>query len=103
MNRFLFLILVLALMSTSTLAQSNSGNLVGTVSDASGLVPGATVVVKDTTTGKERTIVSSSDGTYTVSQLDAGVYTVTITAPGHKSFTATELKIDSGRDYPLNA
>jgi hypothetical protein len=86
----------------SVMAQSNTGRLVGIVSDASGVVPGANVIVTDTKTGKERTVVATDDGSFTAPQLEPGLYTVTITAPGHKGFTASDVKIDVGRDYTLN-
>jgi hypothetical protein len=59
--------------------------------------------VADLKTGKERTVTATDDGSFTAPQLEPGVYTVTITAPGHKTFTASEVKIDVGRDYSLNA
>jgi hypothetical protein len=96
-------VLTLCLLAATASAQTNTGRLVGTVSDPSGVIPGATVVVKDNQTGKERTIVASDDGTFTVPQLDPGAYTVTITAQGHKTYTAKDLKIDIGKDYSLNA
>ena len=101
MRRFLFTTLTLCLFVATALAQSNSGNLVGTVSGPDGVLPGATVTVTDNQTKKERTVVSNSDGGFKVSQLEFGVYTVKITATGFKTFTATEVKIDAGRDYPL--
>lgn len=103
MKRVLLTTLSLLLFAGMALAQSNTGRLVGTVSDPSGVIPGATIVVTDNQTGKERTVVASDDGTFTVPQLDPGVYTVRITAAGHKSFTATEVKIDVAREYTLNA
>lgn len=103
MKRFVFAMLALCLFAASAFAQSNTGRLVGTVSDPSGVIPGATIVVTDNQTSKERTIVASDDGTYTVSQLDPGNYTVKVTAAGHKTFTATDVKIDVGKDYSLAA
>ena len=104
MKRFLLLILAISLSAFGTLAQSTSGRLIGSVLDASGAaVSGATVVVTDNQTGKERTITTGSDGNYQVSQLEFGTYTVKITASGFKTFTANELKIDAGREYSLNA
>src|SRR5262245_10159773 len=94
--------LVLCLSALSVFGQSNSGRLIGTVSDASGVIPGANIVVRDNKTGKERTAVSSDDGSFTVAQLEPGSYTVTITAGGHKTFSAGDTKIDVGRDYTLN-
>jgi hypothetical protein len=102
MRRVLLTTLALIVFASASLAQSNTGRLVGTVSDSSGVIPGATVVVTDNKTGKERTVVASDDGTFTVPQLDPGTYTVKITAQGHKTFMATEVKIDVGRDYSLN-
>src|SRR5205085_10406803 len=34
---------------------------------------------------------------------DPGLYTVKVTAPGHKTYTANDVKIDVGRDFSLNA
>src|SRR6185369_10994943 len=48
-----------------------------------------------------RTVQATTDGTFTVPQLDVGTYTVKVTAQGFKAFTATELKIDVGRPYGL--
>ena len=103
MKRVLTGALSLVLFTATALAQTNTGRLVGTISDPSGLVPGATLVVRDNQTGKERTFTAGDDGTFSVSQLEPGVYTIKITAPGHKTFTANEVKIDVGRDYTLNA
>jgi hypothetical protein len=103
MKRVLFVALALIVLTSAALAQSNSGRLVGAVSDPSGVIPGATVVVTDNKTGKERTVVASDDGSFTVPQLEPGTYTVRITAAGHKTFSANEVKIDVGRDYTLNA
>ena len=94
--------LIFFLFTMTALGQSSTGRLVGTVSDASGVIPGATVVVKDTKTGKEKTVVSSDDGSFSVAQLEPGTYTVTITSAGHRTFTANDAKIDVGRDYTLN-
>jgi len=96
------LMLIFCLCAVPALSQSNTGRLVGTVSDASGAIPGATVVVKDNKTGKERTVTTSDDGSFSFAQLDPGIYTVTVTASGHKSFAANDAKIDVGRDYSLN-
>ena len=84
-------------------AQSNTGRLVGTISDASGVIPGASVAVTDNQTGKKRELVASDDGSFAMPQLDPGSYRVTITAPGHKTFSANDVKIDVGKDYALNA
>jgi hypothetical protein len=102
MKRVLLTTLSLLLFVGVALAQSNTGRLVGSVSDPSGVIPGASVLVTDNQTGKERTIVTSDDGSFSVPQLDPGTYTVTITAQGHKTYTISDVKIDVGKDYTLN-
>ncbi|MGH9944768.1 MAG: carboxypeptidase-like regulatory domain-containing protein, partial [Pyrinomonadaceae bacterium] len=102
MKRFIVATLTLALLTASAFAQSNTGNLVGTVLGPDGAIPGASVIITDNQTGKERTVVASEDGTFRVSQLEVGNYTVKITSQGFKTFTAEDVKIDVGREYALN-
>ncbi len=84
------------------IAQSSSGSLVGTVVDQNGgIVAGATVEIVDDATGKTRTVQGKDAGAFNVPQLDVGTYTVKVTAQGFKTFTATELKIDVGKQYSL--
>jgi hypothetical protein len=103
MRRAVKMFLVLCLAALPALGQSSTGRLAGTVTDASGVIPGASVSIKDNQTGKERTATTSGEGTFSVTQLDVGTYTVTISAPGHKSFNAADVKIDIGQEYSLNA
>jgi hypothetical protein len=103
MKRFMLAVLTLCLFTASAFAQGNTGRLVGNVAGPDGNIPGANVTIKDNQTGKEQTIQASGDGSFAISQLDVGTYTVTITAPGFKTFSSTDLKIDAARDYTLNA
>jgi hypothetical protein len=103
LNKFLGAILMTSLLALVSFAQDTTGKLVGTISAPDGAIAGANVVVRDNQTGKERTIIASENGTFEVSQLEFGTYTVTITATGYKTFTAKEVKIDAGREYSLDA
>ena len=106
MKKFTMAVLTLCLpllCLASAFAQGTQGRLVGSVAGPDGNIPGATVTAKDNQTGKTQTVKGSADGTFNISQLDFGIYTVTITAPGFKTFSAADLKIDAGRDYTLNA
>lgn len=104
MKRFIFTVLALCLFATAALAQTGTtGSLTGTVVNTQGeRVPGATITVRDNQTGRERTIVASDDGTFSVATLEAGTYTVTVAAQGFQTFVANEVKIDVGRPYTLN-
>jgi hypothetical protein len=101
--RFILAVLTFCFFAASAFAQSNTGSLVGTVVDQKGaVVAGANVTIIDNATTKERSITASGEGTFTAPQLNVGTYTVKITAPGFKTYTATELKIDIGKEYSLN-
>ncbi|HEX8149973.1 MAG TPA: TonB-dependent receptor [Pyrinomonadaceae bacterium] len=102
MQKVFYAALALCLCAASAFAQTTAGRLVGTVSSPDGVIAGATVVVKDNQTQREQTVSAKEDGTFTFPQLEVGTYTVTVTAPGFKTFVATELKIDVGREYSLN-
>ena len=105
MKNFRFIlavVLALLVFAPSAFSQGSTGTLVGTVSGPDGVLPGATITVTDNQTKKERTVVTSGDGGFNLSQLEFGTYTVNVTSPGFKTYTATDLKIDAGREYSLN-
>ena len=103
MRRFTSTALMVFVLAAAAFAQSSTGRLVGTVSGPDGLLPGANVVARDNQTGREQTVTAKDDGSFVFPQLEVGIYTVTITAPGFKTFVANELKIDVGREYSLAA
>ena len=64
-------------------AQSTFGSLIGTITDPSGaVVPGATVTITNSRTQAVRTAVTAADGSYLVSNLDAGRYEVVASLSG---------------------
>jgi len=68
-------------------AQVQTGNITGTVRDATGaVVPNATVTVVSLGTQARRTVQSSSTGTYTVTGLQPGQYEVTVTSGNFAPF-----------------
>ena len=70
----------LGLLSFVASAQTVSGTLRGTVTDSNGaVVPNASVKVRSTETGLERTVVSSDNGLYNFAFLPIGQYTVEAT------------------------
>ena len=105
MNRVFYFVgasLIFAASLLTAVAQAPSGSLIGTVVDASNAaVAGATVEVTDNATNRTRNVETNTQGTFTVPQLEFGTYTVKVTAPGFKTYSATELKIDVGKEYSL--
>lgn len=81
--------LILASAAPALLAQSNTGTILGTVQDDSGaVIPDATVTVKNLGTGQERTAKSDGSGSYNMSNLQVGHYSVTM---AHEGFTQAQI------------
>ena len=101
MKRIFWFLAVMAIATTSVFAQLTSSTLSGTVSGPDGLLAGATVVVKDSQTGKETTIITNSEGGFRVPNLEVGTYSVTVTSSGFKTSTTNGVKIDVNKDFAL--
>jgi hypothetical protein len=104
-NRAFWLALLMLAASIVALGQSTLGKIIGTVRDQSGaVVSGAKVTVSNELTGQTIQVVTSSgEGVFTVPQLTAGSYGVKIEASGFKTGSYTEVKVDPGKDYSLDA
>ena len=85
-----FVFLTLALLfafSISTLAQTETGQITGTVTDATGaVVSSANVTVKSVNTGLTRQTTTNSSGLYTLSGLKPDLYEVSIEASGFQKY-----------------
>ncbi|PYU16523.1 MAG: hypothetical protein DMG29_04000, partial [Acidobacteria bacterium] len=79
---------VVLLAASLCVAQVSTSTITGSVQDSSGAtVPGAKVVVKNEGTGATYETTTTSAGTYTVSSLIPGLYTITVTHAGFKTST----------------
>ncbi|HUX28528.1 MAG TPA: TonB-dependent receptor, partial [Terracidiphilus sp.] len=75
-------IFVLMCAGTAMAQLSGKGAITGTVMDKTGaVIPGASVAATNNGTKITTTTVTTGAGSYTFSNLDPGVYTVTVTAP----------------------
>jgi hypothetical protein len=84
-------------------AQAISGDLVGTVADASGaLVPGATVSALNKSTGIRSETKSNPNGQYRIPNLPAGVYDVNAAAPGFAASTVQGVGVDVSKVATVN-
>src|SRR5918995_797933 len=74
-------------LSTSALAQGLTGQISGTVIDAGGgVMPGATVSIKNAGTNQVRESVTGADGAFTFPDLLAGSYDITVAVQGFKTY-----------------
>ena len=93
----IILIGFLMLYSPSAFGQMNTGELGGTVRDASGgFVPGATVVAEQTASGLKYTSVANDSGQYLFGQLPIGVYKLTASAQGFKQSVLPNIEVHIG-------
>src|SRR5262245_22546376 len=83
--------MLLLLPCALAIAQAPTGEIAGTVYDASGgVVPNASITVRSTATAFERALYSNQSGRYSVASLAAGVYQMRVEAFG---FRTAELRV----------
>jgi hypothetical protein len=76
------------------LAQATSGSISGLITDSSGaVVPGVAVSVTSDRTGLTRTVTTTSDGRYLLSNLAPDAYSVTATLQGFKAAKRPRLTV----------
>jgi hypothetical protein len=99
----LLLVLVLCIAS-SVHAQSTFGSIVGTVRDASGaVVPGAIVTATSKGTSAQRTVKSDGSGDFTLSNIEIGSYSLTVTAAGFEKYSLPEIAITARESRHIDA
>jgi hypothetical protein len=88
---------LLALAAPPAAAQSTTGRITGTVSDASNqIVAGATVTIVNEATGESRTSTSDQAGGFTFAALEPGTYTIRVELTGFQSHERKNVTLTSG-------
>jgi len=95
---------VLLSASIPAAGQELAATLTGTVTDPSGaVVPSATVVVHNQDTGIDvRTATTSSTGSFNITNIPAGRYTVTVRQEGFQAFVARDLTLYTAEKHTLD-
>ena len=82
------------LLTVAAFAQSDRGSITGTVSDpANAVIPRAAVLATNTQTGVQYQSVTTQTGDYTISQIPAGAYSLSVEAPGFSRFIQQGIRI----------
>jgi len=103
MFRFHKLCVSLLLLAATGFGQNIRGTILGTVRDpSSAVIKGAKVTVRHVGTGLVREESTNDAGEYHFESLQAGVYTVKVSAPGFSSAEAKNLEILIGRTATQN-
>ena len=85
-----FLLCVAAMLRLD--AQTLYGSIVGTVTDQSGaVIPNAQVKASSPATGEVRESTTDQSGRYTIGNVIAGTYDLSVSAPGFRLFTQKDV------------
>ena len=90
---------LLAISPTRAFAQGGSGTTIitGSVVDASGgVLPGATIAVKNNATAEEFSATTNEQGQFTVPAVQPGTYTVTVTMMSFKTAVVNDVRVNAG-------
>ncbi len=79
-------VLTLVTSAAGVEAQVTTGTIVGTVTDGNGVVPGATVTVREVNKNTSATVVTDGVGGFTAAFLVPGTYTVEVNLQGFKKW-----------------
>src|SRR5882757_8395030 len=91
---FVFLTIVLLLVSFSSVAQDTTGRILGTVTDQNGsVVAGANVTVTNTGTNISTNVTTDGQGFYQAVTLPIGNYKISVKKQGFKTVTTDESKL----------
>jgi hypothetical protein len=91
------LVCLVAISASRLNAQAVTGNISGTVTDASGaVIAGANIQVKNTATGVTQTTVSNAQGRYNVPDLTVGTYDVQASNSGFQTVVHAGVNVTVG-------
>lgn len=90
--------------ATPALAQAtNTGTVVGQVTDQSGaVISGAAIVLSDPSTGVSLKTVSNGDGSYLIQSVPPGNYTATAAKSGFSVAKASDITVNVGTQTTIN-
>ncbi len=95
LNLFAALLLSFILGTGFVLAQSDRGTVRGTVTDPSdAVVPNAKVVLTGVENGESRETTTGEEGIYVFPEIKAGLYQLTVEAPGFSRTSIENVKVD---------
>jgi hypothetical protein len=101
---YLFVVALFSLLALLPRAQAQvvGGSISGTVTDPTGaVIPNATVLIHDDDTNAQRTLTTSSVGSFTAPALAVGHYTISANSPGFAPYKQTGIDVTVGQSVEL--
>src|SRR5215510_7473070 len=94
---------MLSLKDATVSAQTNTGTIVGTVTDETGaVIPGAKVTTKNLGTGEQRIANADANGEFTVPNLQIGHYSLTVTHEGFAIAEVADIELQVAQRATIN-
>ncbi len=103
-SSFLTVCIIILSLSAATMGQELAATLTGTVTDSSGaVVAGATVLVHSQETGADiRSLTTTETGSFNITNLPAGRYTVTVKNSGFETYVANGVILNVAEKHSLD-
>ena len=96
-------VMALVIGMGSLFAQSDRGTITGTVNDSSGArVAGAAVTITSAGTNISTKATSNTDGNYTFTNVQIGVYSITVEHPGFKKYSQQGISLTTGQTLGID-
>ena len=98
-----FIAVSVCLLGLTSFGQSDRGTITGTVADPAGaVVAGAPIEMRNVETGVVSRVASSATGNYTLAQLPAGRYELSVTVPGFKKYVRQSLTVGVAQTFRVD-
>src|SRR5687768_4480021 len=101
MRKLLSVLTFCLLLITGAAAQETRGNISGTVQDAQGVVPGATVRITNVDTNTTQTLVTNNTGYFEAPLLQPGNYRIAVEMAGFKTVTRDGVALAVGQQVNI--
>jgi hypothetical protein len=97
------IVALMILFVFTAIAQTTTASITGRVVDSAGnVVPNATVTITNKGTAQTRSVVTDSDGEYSLTELAAGRYSVTVEATSFSRALLEEIELNVGTRQTVN-
>jgi hypothetical protein len=101
MRTFLWTLILALVIALPAGAQETRGNISGTVKDATGVIPGATVQIVSTDTGSLQELTTNSSGYFEAPLMQPGTYEITVQMAGFKRVTQSNVLLAVGQEISV--